>query len=99
VFTGQDSRQTGGKALTVTKLAVPYGGGRVVSLFAHEKFDSLTVEYRDSDGGLHAAIFRLKVGEAVGAKKQLIATGAKASTPVEETPASQTKDAGKKEKQ
>ena len=99
VFTGQDSRQTGGKAMTVTKMAVPYGGGRVLSLFAHEKFDSLTIEYRDSDSGLHAAIFRLRQGQAAAAKKQLIAMGAKASTPAEEIPAGETKDAAKKEKQ
>jgi hypothetical protein len=97
VFTGQDTRQTGGTGLTVAKLAVPYGGGRVLSLFTHEKFDSLTVEYRDTNGGLHGAVFTMPVGQAVAAKKELIAAGAKVSTPVEETPA--TSEAVKKEKQ
>src|SRR4051812_46892389 len=36
IFTGSQNRQTGGTALTVAKMAVPYGGGRVVSLFSHE---------------------------------------------------------------
>lgn len=44
VFTSQDSRQTGGKVLTVAKMGVPYGGGRVLSLFSHEKVDSLTLD-------------------------------------------------------
>ena len=95
VFTDQDSRQTGGTALTVAKMAVPYGGGRVLSLFTHEKFDSLTVQYRDANGGLHGAIFTMPAGQAVSAKKELVALGVKTSTPVVETPAA---DAAKKEK-
>jgi hypothetical protein len=96
IFTGEDSRQTGGKGLTVAKIAVPYGGGRVLSLFTHEKFDSLTVEYRDQNGGLHGVLFRLPLGQARDIKKQLVAQGAKASIPVEETAV--TKDAAPKEK-
>jgi len=96
IFTGEDSRQTGGKGLTVAKIAVPYGGGRVLSLFTHEKFDSLTVEYRDDNGGLHGVLFRLPLAQARDIKKQLVAQGAKASIPVEETAA--TKDATTKEK-
>jgi hypothetical protein len=34
--------------MTLAKTAAPYGGGRVVSLFAHKKFDFLTVEYLDT---------------------------------------------------
>ena len=96
VFTGEDSHQTGGKAMTVAKMGVPYGGGRVLSLLTHEKFDSLTVEYRDEHGGLHGALFSMPVGQAIIIKKQLIAQGAKASIPVDET--SDTKDAAPKEK-
>jgi hypothetical protein len=96
IFTGQDTRQTGGAGLTVAKMAVPYGGGRVLSLFTHEKFESLTIQYRDDNGGLHGAVFTMPVGQAVAAKKELMAMGAKASTPADE-PA--TSDAAKKEKQ
>ena len=95
IFTDQDTRQTGGKTLTVAKMAVPYGGGRVLSLFTHEKFESLTVEYRDENGGLHGAVFTMPVGQAVGVKKELVAAGAKASTPSEDA----ATDAAKKEKQ
>ena len=30
------------------KAAAPFGGGRVVSLFAHKKYDTLTLEYVDN---------------------------------------------------
>lgn len=96
IFTGEDTRQTGGAGMTVAKMAVPYGGGRVLSLFTHEKYDSLTVEYRDENGGLHGALFRLPLGQGAVIKKQLVAEGAKASTPVQEPAA--TKDAEPKEK-
>jgi hypothetical protein len=85
IFTGEDNRQAGGKVLTLAKMGVPYGGGRVLSLFTKEKYDSLTVEYRDEHGGLHGALFTMPVGQASNIKKQLVAQGAKASMAVEET--------------
>ena len=81
VFTSQDSHQSGGKVLTVAKMGVPYGGGRVLSLFSHEKVDSLTLEYRDANGALHGAIFSMSPGQAEVLKKQLVALGAHASIP------------------
>lgn len=85
IFTGEDSHQTGGKVLTVAKMGVPYGGGRVLSLITREKFDSLTVEYRDDNGGLHGVVFTMPLGQASDIKKQLVAQGAKASMAVEAT--------------
>ena len=82
VFTAQDSHQVGGKVLTVAKMGVPYGGGRALSLFTHEKVDSLTVEYRDANGGLHGVLFTMPVGQAEVLKKQLVDAGAHASIPV-----------------
>jgi hypothetical protein len=64
VTVGSQSRETGGLPMTAAKMAVPYGGGRVVSLFAHEKFDTLTVEYRDETGGYHGLLFELPKGQA-----------------------------------
>lgn len=84
VFTEQDFKQSiGGTAGTVAKMAVPYGGGRVLSLF-QERIDVLTVEYRDANGGLHGAIFTLPQGQAQPLKRQLVAAGAHASIPPEE---------------
>jgi hypothetical protein len=85
IFTGEDSRQTGGKVMTLAKMGVPYGGGCVLSLLTHEKFESLTVEYRDDNGALHGVIFTMPLGQASDIKKQLVAQGAKASIPVEAT--------------
>lgn len=96
IFTGEDSRQTGGTGLTVAKIAVPYGGGRVLSLFTHEKFDSLTMRYRDENGGLHGILLTMPLGQAGDIKKQLVARGAKTSIPVEDTAG--TNDAAPKEK-
>jgi len=86
VFTGEDSHQVGGKALTVAKMGVPYGGGRMISLFSHEKLDSLTLEYRDPNGGLHGVVFTVPRGQAEILKKQLLAQGAHASIPVASLP-------------
>ena len=80
VFTGQESRQdVSGMGGTLVEAAIPYGGGRVVSLFSH-KVDVLTVEYTDSNGGFHGAIFLLSAGKAAAFKNQLVAEGAKSST-------------------
>lgn len=86
IFTAQDGKQLGGKVLTVAKLGVPYGGGRVISLFSHGKVDSLTVEFRDPNGGLHGVIFSMPLGQAEVLKKQLVALGAHASIPVQSQP-------------
>jgi hypothetical protein len=99
VFTSQDSHQTGGKVLTVAKMGVPYGGGRVVSLFSHEKQDSLTVEYADANGGLHGVIFVMQVGQAPLLKKQLVDLGAHASVPVASPPENQGDKQGGDNKQ
>jgi hypothetical protein len=80
VFTGQESRQdVSGVGGTLVETAIPYGGGRFVSLFSH-KVDVLAVEYVDSNGGFHGAIFVLSAGKAKAFKNQLIAQGAKVST-------------------
>ena len=40
VFLGEQSKQVGGVPMTLGKAAAPFGGGRVVSLFAHKKYDT-----------------------------------------------------------
>ena len=56
--------------------ATPYGGGRVIALLAHKKYEIVTVKYRDSDGGFHGAIFQLNKGEAQVLKRELEVGGA-----------------------
>lgn len=74
---GEQDKQIGGVPLMMGKAAVPYGGGRMVSLFSHKKYDSLTIEYVDSTGGFHGAIFRLAKGQGEIFKNALIAHGAR----------------------
>jgi len=83
IFTGQESRQdVSGLVGTAAKSAIPYGGGRFVSLFSHQ-VEVLTVEYADSNGGFHGAIFVLGQGKATAVKDQLVANGAKANPHVQ----------------
>jgi hypothetical protein len=79
VLLGEQSRQVGGIPMTLGKAATPFGGGRVVSLFAHKKYDTLAVEYVDASGGLHGAIFQLNKGQAEVLKNELVARGARVS--------------------
>jgi len=83
IFTGQESRQdVSGPAGTLAKAAIPYGGGRIVSLFSHQ-VEVLTVEYVDTNGGFHGTVFVLPSGKATVLKDQLVAQGAKITPHVE----------------
>jgi hypothetical protein len=79
VFLGEESKQVGGLPMTMGKAAVPFGGGRAVSLFSHKKYDTLTVEYVDASGGVHGAIFQLSSGQGEALKNELVAKGAHVS--------------------
>jgi hypothetical protein len=79
VVVGEMNKQVGGLPMTMGKAAAPYGGGRVLSLFAHKKYDSLAVEYEDADGGIHGAIFQLHKGEGELLRKELVGKGARVS--------------------
>lgn len=73
VFVGGDDKQVGGVPLILGKAAAPYGTGRVLSLFTHKKYDTLTLEYVDRDGAFHAAIFQLNKGQGELVKHELVA--------------------------
>jgi hypothetical protein len=90
IFVEDGDKQVGGTAMTLGKTAAPFGGGRVVSLFAHKKYDFLTVEYLDSSGGFHGAIFQLEKGQGEPFKKALVADGAHITPPVERSPTQST---------
>ncbi len=83
ISTHEDSRQDISGAAHLATMAIPYGGGRFLSLFSHQ-VDVLTVEFKDADGGFHGTVFVLPQGQAAPFKKQLVAMGAKASVPLEE---------------
>jgi hypothetical protein len=75
VVTGVDSKVAVGNTIQIISMAAPYGAGNFLSLF-RTKFDTLTVEYRDSNGGLHGAIFTMPLGAAGVIKRELVAQGA-----------------------
>jgi hypothetical protein len=75
VVTGDETQRAVGGTVGVVSMAVPYGGGRFLSLF-RKKIDTLTVQYRDTNGGLHGAIFSMPVGAADAIKKDLVVQGA-----------------------
>ena len=83
VITENDSQRVfRGTVGTLTMLA-PYGGGRFLSLF-RSKIDTVTIQYRDTDGGLHGAIFTMPLGKADPFKKDLVSQGARTSVPVQD---------------
>lgn len=59
----QEDKQIGGTPMAMGREAVPFGGGRVIGLLAHKKYDFLTLEYLDSNGGYHGAICQLNKGQ------------------------------------
>jgi hypothetical protein len=79
VFLGEQSKQVGGVPMTLGEAAVPFGGGRVVSLFAHKKYDTLSLEYVDTNMGLHGAIFQLNKGQGEVLRNELVVGGAHVS--------------------
>ena len=79
VFLGDESKQVGGLPMTLGKAAVPFGGGRAVSLFAHKKYDTVALQYVGNDGGVHGAIFELSKGQGKLFRDQLVAMGAHVS--------------------
>jgi hypothetical protein len=87
VVTGNDSQETVGKTVGMLSMAAPYGSGRFLSLF-RTKIDTLTIRYRDADGGLHGAIFTMSAGKADGIKKELLASGARTTAGQSNAPVS-----------
>jgi len=96
VVTAADSQKAVGGTIGLMSMAAPYGGGRVLSLF-RTKIDTLTVQYRDADGGLHGAIFSMPVGTAEVIKKDLVAQGAHTTATGDSTPAATTTTSPSKE--
>jgi hypothetical protein len=76
VYDSEQDKQVGGVPMAVGRAAAPYGGGRVISLFSHKKYDFLTVEYLEPNGGLHGVIFQLNKGQGQVFRDKLLAEGA-----------------------
>jgi hypothetical protein len=80
VMTGEDSERTIGGTVGFLSMFAPYGSGRFLSLFRTE-IDTLAINYVDASGGIHGAVFTLRKGNALGAKKALLSQGARTSVP------------------
>jgi len=96
VVTGADTEKAVGNTIGMMSMAAPYGGGRFLSLF-RKKIDTLTIQYRDVDGGLHGAIFTMPVGNSELIKKELLVQGAHTGEP-SAVPASSGNSPNKEEK-
>lgn len=78
VVTGDDSQRVIRGTLGKLTMFGPYGSGRVVSMW-RSKIDSLTIQYRDANGGLHGVVFAMPAGTAESFKGELLAQGAHTS--------------------
>jgi hypothetical protein len=86
VVTGSDSQRVIRGTLGTLSMFGPYGSDRFMSLF-RSKLDTLTIQYREGDGGLHGVIFTSPVGTAEITKGELLGMGAHTSIPTLGVPA------------
>jgi hypothetical protein len=75
VVTAEDSQRVIRGTLGTISMFAPYESGRALSML-RSKLDSLTIQYRDEDGGLHGVVFTMPVGAAEPIKQELITQGA-----------------------
>lgn len=94
-FLSQEDKEAGGTPLALARAATPFGGGRVIGLFAHKKYDFLTLEYAESNGSFHGAICQLNKGEGQALGSQLEAKGAHVSGLKDDAPRLETKNEAK----
>ena len=75
VFLSQEDKQVGGTPMALGRAAAPFDAGRVIGLFAHKKYDFVTLEYFDSNGGVHGTIYQLNKGQGRVLADELSAKG------------------------
>jgi predicted RecA/RadA family phage recombinase len=98
IFIGTETTQSGGKTGRVVKtaaIAAPYESGKALTILLRTKVDILTVEFRDTGGALHGAIFALPKGQAEQMRTQLTQAGAHVSASPEKLVERDPKEAGK----
>jgi len=69
-------KQVGGVPMTLGKAAIPFGGGRAVSLVSHKTYDDVAIVYRDDNGAIHGVIFELPAEAGLQLRKVLVSHGA-----------------------
>jgi hypothetical protein len=79
IYVGSEITEGGGRLGELARgaaMAAPYDSGAALTLLMIQKVDVLTVTYRDSDNGLHAAIFAVPKNHAEKFRTELISSGA-----------------------
>jgi hypothetical protein len=92
VFLSQEDKEVGGTPMALGRAATPFGGGRAIGLFAHKKYDFLTLDYLDSNGGFHGAICQLNKGEGQVLGSELETKGVHVSGLKDDAPRLETKN-------
>jgi hypothetical protein len=72
VSTGQERVATGGTGAKIVRKIPIFGIGAVTGAATNKSVDLLTVEYRDSRGGYHGAVFEVPKTQAANAQQQLL---------------------------
>ena len=75
VVLDEQDKEVGGTPMALGRAATPFGGGRVIALFAHKKYDIVTVEYSDLAGGVHGALFQMNKGQGQVLSQVLLPEG------------------------
>ncbi|AXC10015.1 hypothetical protein ACPOL_0648 [Acidisarcina polymorpha] len=71
VALGTERAEKGGTAGQVARFAIPYGGGAVLGAVSEKEVGILTLDFRDSRGGLHSAVFLMAKSDAFEASQTL----------------------------
>ena len=95
VFLSQEDKEVGGTPLALGRAATPFGGGRAIGLFAHKKYDFLTLEYLDSNGGFHGGVCQLNKGQGQAVGNELETKGVHFSGLKNDAPRLETKNEAK----
>lgn len=64
VSAGNDRVELWGTGGRLLRMAIPQGGGLAAAAVMHHRVDMLTVEFHDTHGGMHSAVFYLPATEA-----------------------------------
>lgn len=64
VSAGNDRVELWGTGGRLLRMAIPQGGGLAAAAVMHHRVDMLTVEFRDTHGGMHSAVFYLPAMQA-----------------------------------
>ncbi len=63
VSSGDEQIETGGTTGRIARVIIPYGGGLALGAVTHKKVGLLTIEFLDTSGEYHGAVFQLKAAD------------------------------------